>query len=155
MTTKEGDPDNLICGITIDLTPIYPSEKAKATCRDRLWDGKEINDKLRKIVEAAGSASMTRLIKEQFEFPSYLRVCVEATGDEWIDEGEAREVFSLDLDIYGEANLREKLIDIVGDIELAEAVCDDLEKHLVRFASAACPGAKLKWELEPSEFGEG
>ncbi len=151
---KEGDPKNLICGITIDVTPLYPSAKIKKRCRSKLWDGDEISSKLRSVLERGAITSMTRLIKSRFESPSYLRVHATATADEWTDEGDDCEVFALEIDVFGEAHLLGSVSDIVGDIATAKAVCADLHPLLGSYATEFIPDVMLKWKLEPTEYGE-
>ena len=97
---------------------------------------------------------MTRLIKQQFTSPSYLRVCATAEADEWTDEGDECEVFAIEINIFGDPHLLDPLSDILGDFATGEAVCNDLRPLLVRYAAETIPDAKLKWKLEPSEYGE-
>ena len=151
---KEGDPGNLICGITISIEPLYPNAKTKMRCRSQLWEGDEIHTNLRKLLERVSIDSMTRLISLQFASPSYLRVCAEATGDQFTDEGEEREIFHLEIDICGEPSLIDDVADIVGDIATAEAICDELRPLLIRYVAESLPDVTLKWELEPTEYGE-
>jgi hypothetical protein len=148
------DPGNLICGITIDITPLYPNASTKKRCRAQLWEGDEINSKLRILLERGGIESMTRLIKSQFTSPSYLRVRAEATGDGFTDDDEESEVFALEINVFGDATLFDQLSDIVGDIATAEAICADLRPLLVRYVADSLPDVTLKWELEPTEYGE-
>lgn len=149
-----GDPNNLICGVTIEVTPVYPNAKAKKRCRSQFWNDDEIKDRLRSVLEKGAIESMTRLIKRQFKLPSYLRVCATATADEWTDDGDECEVFSLEIDVFGEASLLDPLSEILGDFDTAEAVCDDLRPLLDRYAAEVVPDLALKWRLEPTEYGE-
>ena len=60
----------------------------------------------------------------------------------------------LEIDICGEPSFLDPLSDIVGDINTAEAICDELRPRLNRYVAENLPDVTLKWELEPSEYGE-
>jgi len=146
------DPTNELCGITIDITPGYSNANIRKQCRTLLWENDEINSKFKRVLEGANIQYMTLLINRQFTPPSYLRVCTDASGYEDSDEGTRIEVFSLDFDFYGDAEMEEKVSDIVMDDSTGRAICKQLRTILVRYIAEILPDAKLKWQLEIAEY---
>jgi hypothetical protein len=79
MQTEE-DLD-LVCGITINVTPRYPNKEAQNQCRNAIWAAKEkVNERLKRILEERGSQIMTEEIKRRVKTNSNFQVRAEVMG---------------------------------------------------------------------------
>jgi hypothetical protein len=149
------DELELICGITIDVTPRYPNKESQCQCRTAIWAGKEkVNEKLKRIFEEQGSQIMTEEIKRRIKTNSNFHVRAEVMGLEG-EEYNSEEIFVLELDVMGDpGELYDTMSNLLQEGAVGNAVCKILRPLLVKYIEETIPKMKIEWELEDTEYGE-
>jgi uncharacterized protein YbcC (UPF0753/DUF2309 family) len=153
MQTQE-DLD-LVCGITIDVTPRYPNKEAQNQCRNAIWAAKEkVNERLKRILEEQSSQIMTEEIKRRIKTNSNFYVRAEVMGLEG-EEYNSEEIFVLELDVMGDREeLYDKMSNLLQEGSVGNTVCKTLHPLLVKYIEETIPKMKIEWELEDTEYGE-
>jgi uncharacterized protein YbcC (UPF0753/DUF2309 family) len=149
------DELELICGITIDVTPRYPNKEAQSRCRAVIWEAKEkVNENLKQILEEQGSQIMTEEIKRRVKTNSNFYVRAEVMGLEG-EEYNSEEIFVLELDVMGNpGELYDTMSDLLQEGAVGNSVCKTLRPALAKYLEEAVPQLKIDWELEQTEYGE-
>lgn len=149
------DPGFLICGISVNVIPLYKNAMMRKLLQRHLWNDGEVHDKLRRVLTTSGIASVSDLIRAHYKCPGYLRVVADIDGVQDEDgESDDCETFMLDLDVFGDPEWYGGVSAVLSNQENDTVVTKDLRNAVVGYVSSVCPEAQLEWKVEVDAYGE-
>lgn len=145
---------DIICGITIDLTPTYKNRQDWTRCRKHLVSRKAVHPAFRKALGRCGAESLSQVLLKQLGGKATCHVRCTVDLIEFDAEDDLRDVFCVDIDVMGDLDLLEVFGPVVEDVATSTILCRALKGAAKAFSKQEIPGPPVAWDVEFSEYRE-
>lgn len=143
---------DIICGITIDLTPVYNNRDDWARCREHLVSGEEASSLFRTQLGRCGTDSLTSILLSQLEREITCHVRSKVALISFDTESDLRDIFCVDMDVLGDLNLDALINPVVADLVTSDLLCQSLKAAAQTFSAQTIPEPPVTWKVKFSEY---
>lgn len=145
---------DIICGITIDLTPVYNNRLDRARCREHLVNGEEASSLFRTLLGRCAADSLTSILLSQLEREITCHVRSKVALISFDTESDLRDIFCVEMDVLGDLRLDKLINPVVGDLATSDLLCQSLKAAAETYSAQFISGPPVVWKVEFSEYRE-
>ena len=146
--------DDLVCGVTIDVTPHYPDREVCRSYRAALLRGAEALPAFAAALGRVGADSLSKMLQTEITEPLTCKVSSTVDLVHFDEPDDYRDIFCVEIDVLGSPDIYEDVSDVVGDESMMSRIAVLLQKTAKAYVLQTFGLSKCKWTAEVSEYGE-